>query len=184
MFGNIPLFKPTGGGGGGGAGGVSLRWYEPDSLGPVKALASSGLEYYAFNNTEEQSIYAMLKVPTSYVAGTQIFLKSGLFYSSVNTGNVKFLASTYIFDANIDATSLPTGYNSTNAQQAVNGTANRLSVLSDIDLTNATGQINSVAVQPGDLLFIVLVRDTSAETSGAAADVNLLIDSFEPSFSA
>lgn len=166
-------------GGGGGGGGTTLRWYQPDSLAPTKYVQTNGIEIYSFSNTDDQIIFCKFTVPEGYAASSQIFLKNGKVFSSINTGNFLFSATTYIFKANIDATSTPTGYASTNTQQAIDGTANEIVTISNIDLTNASGEINSVAVAPGDTLLIKLVRSASTETSGVAGIVNLDFDSFE-----
>lgn len=165
--------------GGGGGGGTTLRWYQPDSLAPNKSVLTNGVELFTFANTDDQVIYCKFTVPESYSAGSQVFLKKGKAFSSVNSGNFLFKATSYIFKANIDGTSTPTGYSSTNTQQAIDATANEIVVISDIDITDATGQINSVAIAAGDTILIKLVRSASTETSGVAGDVNLVFDSFE-----
>ena len=176
------LFTP-GSSGSGGAGGVSLRWYFGDSNAPFRTTNANGLEVFEFTQSpDELTCYATLKIPNSYTPGVQLFLKTGQFYSDLTSGNVLFRTDTRIFKANISGVSTPTAYTSTNAQQAVDITTNEIVTLSDVDLTDATGQINSVAVAAGDVLLITLYRDTSDETSGAAGSAFMIIDSFEPTF--
>lgn len=174
------LFKP-GGSGSGGGGGTSLRWYYGDTNAPIKSVLSNGLEVLAFDSTDEQEMFATLKVPSTYSAGVQIKLVNGNFYSASTSGNALFRCETRIFKANIDATSTPTAHTSTNTEQAVDGTTNEIVIISDIDLTNASGQINSVSVSAGDTLLIKLFRDVSAETSSVAT-ASLVLDGFEPKF--
>lgn len=163
---------------------TSLRWYQPDSNAAIKRfISASGVEVYDFSQSpDELEIWGQITVPTSYTAGDQITLKKGKFFSSVISGNVLFRATTYILKSAVNPTAAITGYDSTNTQQAVAGSANQIVELSSIDLTNASGQINSVAVAAQNTLLIRIIRDTSAETSGAAADASLIIDSFEPRF--
>lgn len=172
------LFQTVGSGSSGG-GGTTLRWYLPDSGGPFKGLTVSFLEYYAFSQEATQVIFAMFVIPASYVTGTQIFLKNGKAFSATNSGNFLFRATSQIFKANIDSRSSPTANTSTNTQQAVDATGYEIVNISDIQLTSASGQINSVAVAIGDTILVKLYRDTATETSGVADDMNLLIDSFE-----
>lgn len=164
---------------GSGGGGTTLRWYQPDSLAAVKQVLSNGIEVFTFSNTDDQIVFCKFTIPESYSAGSQIFLKNGKAFSSVNSGNFLFSTTSYIFKANIDGTSAPTGYASTNTQQAIDGTANEIVVVSNIDITDASGEINSVAVAAGDTILVKLIRSASTETSGVAGDVNLDFDSFE-----
>ena len=164
-------------GAGGGVG--ALRWYLPDSLGANKRVLSNGLEVYDFENIDDQAIFASFTVPASFVAGTQMFLKKGKAFSSVTSGNFLFKSTAYILKQDIDATATPTGYASTNAQQAIDATTNEARTITDIDLTNASGQINAVSVAAGDTILVKLVRSVSTETSGVAGTVSLFVDGFE-----
>lgn len=175
------LFFHTGSSGS--SGGTSLRWYQPDSNAAIKRVLAQGAEVYDFSESpDELEIWGQLTVPTGYTPGVQITLQKGKFYSSVTSGNVLFKTTTYILKSAVNPTGALTGYDSTNTQQAVAGSANQIVALSNIDLTNSTGQINSVAVAAGDTLLIKFFRKTSSETSGAAADATLIIDGFEPRF--
>lgn len=178
------LFTPRASGSGGG-GGAGLEWYLPDSNGPIESVLSNGLRVLDFaQSPDENEIFCQLVVPATYNAGTQIFLTDGKFFASQTTGNVLFRAETVILSQGIDMTSSPTAYSSTNTQQAVDATTNEGVELQDIDLTNASGEINSVQVQAGDTLLVKLFRDTSAETSGLAGNARLLRGSFQPQFTA
>lgn len=168
-----------------GGGGAGLEWYFGDSNGPIEAVLSNGLRVLDFGQSpEEQEMFCQLAVPDSYVQGTQIKLIDGKFFSPTTSGNVLFRTETVIFKANIAATSSPTVYTATNAQQAVDGTTNEIVEMSDIDLTSSTGTINSVAVAAGDTLLVKFYRDTSAETSGLADTARLLRSSLQPKFTA
>lgn len=166
-------------GSGGGGGGTTLRWYQPDSLPALKQVLSNGMEVFTFSNTDDQIIFCKFTVPESYAPGSQIFLKNGKAFSSVTSGNFLFAATSYIFKANISGASTPTGHASTNVQQAIDGTTNEIVTIDNIDITEADGEINSVAVAAGDTILVKLIRSASTETSGVAGDVNLDLDSFE-----
>lgn len=163
---------------GSGGGASSLRWYEPDAMGPLKSVQANGMEIYTFGSSDDLSILCKITVPESYIGGSQAFLRYGKVFSSINTGNFLFRAISYLFKAGIDATSVPTGYTSTNSQQAIAGTANQIVTMTSLDLTNAAGEINSVAIAAGDTILVKLQRLVTVETSGVAGDVNLIIDSF------
>lgn len=159
-------------------GGASLRWYTGESNAPLREVFGNGLELFEFEQTDDQAIYAKFTLPASY-GGARLYLKKGKMFSVTTSGNVLFQATSYIYKANVAGNSTPTGYTSTNAQQAINGTTNLISLVSDIDLTDASKQINGVTVAAGDTIGIKLVRKSSSETSGVADTVKLLIDSFE-----
>jgi hypothetical protein len=167
--------------GGGGAGG--LKWYFGNGLTPEIQIKSSGLETYAFAQTDDQEIFVKIKIPTGFVNGTQCFLRNGHFFTSVTSGNVLFRATSYIFRSNVNGNGTPGSYSSTNSEQAVNGTSNQITVLTALDITDGSGQINGVTVTAGDTLLVRLQRLASSETSGAAADVNLIPESLEADIS-
>ncbi len=172
-------------GGTGGGGGAGLEWYFGDSNAPGEVTLSNGLRILEFyQSPDENEMFCELVVPSSYVAGTQIFLTDGKFFAAETSGNVLLSASTVIFKANVDATSSPTAHASTNAQQGVDATTNEIVEMSDVDLTNASGQINAVAVAAGDTLLVKFFRDTSAETSALAGTAKLLRGSLQPKFTA
>lgn len=172
------MFQTLGGGSGGG-GAATVSWYSGDSNSPEIYVTSNGLMKYRFSDLDEQELFCQFTLPASYTAGTRIYLKKGKVNCGLNSGNFLFKTTSYIFKLNINGISTPTGYDSTNSQQAVNGTANGITIIDDVDLTNSTGQINSVTVQPGDTILVKLIRDVSSETSGVATVVDLLAGSFE-----
>lgn len=165
--------------GSGGGGGGGMKWYFGDSLAPEMTRKGPGLEVMAFAQTDVQEIFVKMKVPTGYTAGTQIFLTGGQMFSPTNSGNVLWRATSYIYKLNVNGNGTPGSHSSTNTQQAINGTANQITVISDIDLTDGTGQINGVAVAAGNVILVKLTRLTTSETSGVADDVNLIPESFE-----
>jgi len=69
-------------------------------------------------------------------------------------------------------------YTSTNAAVTLSATTNLITNIGNIDLTNASGQINAVAVQAGDKIRDKLYR----VAGGATQDARLLLDSLELTF--
>lgn len=167
--------------GGSGGGGTTLNWNDSGN-GPITDFAD-GFKLSRFDNVSNQELYAILTVPTSYRAGKQIKLKSGQFFNSSITGNVLFRTDTALIRSTSVLGTYPNIRTSTNTQVAVPGVANTIKDIGVIDLTDTTGNINGVAVAAGDKLRIRLYRDNTNETSGAANDSKLIVDSFEPTFS-
>jgi hypothetical protein len=166
---------------GSGGGGISLNWVDGD-VAPAYQLVY-GTSLGKFDNLSSQEVYAVLTVPQSYRAGKQIKLKSGQFYSDITSGNVLFKATTALVKSGHVLGTYSDTRNSTNAQVAVAGVANTITSIGDIDLTDSSGQINGQAVQAGHKLRIRLFRDNASETSAAAGEAKLIMDSFEPTFS-
>ncbi len=152
-------------GGSGGAGG-GIEWIE-DDLPPVSMVANN-MRLWKFEATLGQKLYTLFKVPSGYTAGQQINLKS-LFYSPGSSGNVYFKTTTTLIRTATDAITSTTNQR-TSSQGAVTlgaGTVNKAQGIT-CDLTDATGQINSVAVAAGDLLLIQFFRyDSDTATDEA-----------------
>lgn len=166
---------------GSGGGGISLSWIK-DTNGPVSEFID-GFKLEAFDNVSNQEIYAVLSIPSSYRIGKPIKLKGGKFFCASTSGGVFFRTQAALINS---STVLGTYSNlrlSTNSQVTVPAVANRLADIGDLDLTDATGKINSISVLPGDKIRIRLFRDNSSEVSGAANDAEIILDAFEPTFS-
>lgn len=158
-----------------------VEWKEK---GPAPLIDSvGGLEVMEFEHTGGQYIYATIQVPTDYVAGNIIALQYGKFASKA-VGDVKMKATTYLIQAGTtDITSLTNSHNSVNAAITV-ATENQATSIGDIDLTNTSGEINSVAVAGGDLLLVKLFRDVAHEQTKTNNGVQVFKYSFVPNFNA
>lgn len=166
---------------GSGGGGSSLVWRDGD-LAPIDE-SQDGIFLKSFSNLDAQEMYLTVNVPSDYLPGTQIKLRSGSFFSSVVSGNVLFRSLTSLLKPSVTVMGVyPDQYTSTNIQVAVNAIANTLTNIGDIDLTSSIGTINSVAVAAGDKLIVKLVRAVSVETSGVAGSAKLLINNLEIKF--
>lgn len=165
--------------GSGSGGASSLDWYIPDSGGASESVLSNGMKVFVFSDAETSSVFAQFTIPEGYTPGQQIFLKNGKVFSPTTSGNFLIRTVAYIFKVNIDGTSTPTGHTSTNSAQAIDGTTNEIVVVSSIDITNASGQINSVAVAAGDTILVKLSRLPTDAADTLADDLKLLAGSFE-----
>ncbi len=174
-------------GSGGGAG--AIEWYFGDANAPIESVLSNGLKVWSFGTLpDEQEVFCKIPVPESYVAGTQILFTGGIFCGDTNgnTDNVWFKTATYIFRSGQQFAAAPVAYDSTNSIGSANGYTSV--ALANLDLTNASGQINSVAVAPLDILLVKLYRDTSAEDAGSGVsypyNVYFLKESLQARFTA
>jgi len=141
------------------------------------------IETLNFTYEEACGCYCFLTVPNDYVAGSQILLKNGLFACAATAGKIKFKIVTYLIRPGTTVLGTYSNSNtSTNAEITVSGSANVSTLIGDIDLTTADGKINSVAVAGGDILMLLLTRDTSGESSSALDYARLVRDSFTPYF--
>jgi hypothetical protein len=173
------VWQPISGSGGGG-GGTTLRWTE-GSIAPINDQLS-GFEYRGFGSLDQQELFAILTVPESYVTGKPINIKSGIFFTSATTGNIKFKCETALITGSTVIGTYPNVHSSTNTELTANAIANTVTYIGDIDLTDSLGEINSIQVQAGDKLRIRLIRDYASESSPANEDARLITDSFEVTF--
>lgn len=174
----IPLFTPRGGGSGGGGGGSALIWSEPANA-PIKDFVNN-VDVYLFGAGLAQELYTLIRVPSSYSAGSPIKLLIE-WYSADTSGNVLMAAQSTLIRAETDAITSTTNQRTTtnSAVSLAAGTANEPQKVI-LDVTSTTGQVNSVAVSAGDLLIIRLYRDASDTATG---DVNFILNACEATFS-
>lgn len=166
-------FVPLGGGGGG----AGFTWKALASNAPIEAEENSE-QVYLFAQTLAQELYASVKVPNSYVAGAQIFIYvSGYSPSSSNTVHMK--AQSTLIRKDTDAFTSTTNQRTTTNAALTNNLANELQEWI-LDVTDSSGQINSVAVAAGDVIKVKLYRD-SADTD--TADLRLLPNATDVKFS-
>lgn len=160
---NGSSWVPLGGGGSGG----SIKWSEQASA-PQKTQIN-GAEAYIFEDTDSpQYLYTFIKVPQGYTAGRQIRLRS-LWSTALTSGNILFQTLATLIRVGTDPSDDTTNQRtSTNAATTVNVVANVVTALT-CDLTDASGQINSVAVSPGDLILVRMTRDCATDTGAGPA---------------
>lgn len=158
-------------------GGNGVEWYSPAGIGAA-AVEEFTDKVFLFSDGGTEKIVAFIKVPQDYTAGQQITMYIGL-YSPSAANTIKLKATTYLVRKNTDAAGSTTNsYASTNAA-LTNTLANMLRQTS-LDLTNASGTINSVAVAAGDALRVEIDRDSATDTD--TADVRFVPNLSEMKF--
>lgn len=158
-------------GGGGGGGG---EWRTGSAAAPVEATEYDQ-KVWKFQQGGGQSLYRLYKVPATYTPGVQIKLAINL-YSPDTSGNVLLESLATLVRPGTDAANSTTNQHaSTNSALTMDATANKLRE-AILDLTDATGNINGVAVQPGHEIRVELSRD-AADT--AASEARFVPDSTE-----
>lgn len=156
--------------GGGGSGG-STAWIYGD-ISPLSEFAN-GLDVYSFDNISGQELFLNVVVPDSYKAGDQIQLVNGKCFIDNATDNLLFRCeTTLIKDGDSFDTSTNT-HTSTNTELVLTS-ANQMLSIGNVDLTDASGLINGVAVAVGDILKIKFYRDFANELTSAPEDGKFL----------
>ncbi len=138
-----------------------VKWQE----GPLTATPAfeNQMQVYIFESGLGQKLYALLKVPASFTPGTPINLK-GFFYSPDNSGTVLFYTVATLLKKDVTAAnSVDNQHTSTNS--AVNLSSALVVNEIEMDLTDNAGEINSVQVEPGDIIKIELAKGGTS-TSG------------------
>lgn len=158
--------------GGGGGGGAGLVWTEPGGFSPLSA-EEHGQKVYLYDDVygKDQKLVVSVRVPTDYVAGTQINMTAIQYSPSSDSSDQLLKSRCYLVRPGTDAIGSTTNlHTSTNTVQT-SDTANTPKV-STLDLTDGSGEINSVAVAAGNILRIELFRDT--DTDDDTADVRFI----------
>jgi hypothetical protein len=170
-------WQAFGSGAGGGAGGAS--WQPVGGQAPVESYElDEKVLLFAPGQSQEASLW--LKIPQGYVPGAQIRLRLG-HYSPSASFVWKFQAVASLVRKGADAiSSTANQHTSTNGDQSNVGA----NVYQDVlyDLTSLTGQVNSVSVQPGDILKVQLQRVAPTGTDDSN-DVRMIPSTTEVLFS-
>ena len=170
---NSAVVVPLGSGGGGGG----LSWYEPDGSAPV-LVEENGQEVYLFEKDGDSQINLDLKVPQSFVAGRQIFLFISQYSPDAGILTQLMGSTTTLVRKNNDSVGDVTNQEvSTNTEIANTNKVDKLLEVA-LDLTDEFGAINSVVVQPGDLLKVNLTRTGGTDTNA----IRLIGPATEPKF--
>lgn len=159
----VIVLQNGGGAAGGGGGGGSLNWDEPPGVAPVRD-SENGQVVYLFESGETNNLVAFVKVPQSHAPGSQKNMRIAMYSPSVANSILLKTTSSLIRKDTDGVDSTTNQHVSTNAAFTNSGTAN--AYREDVcDLTDGSGQINGVTVQPGDMIRVELYRgsDTDAE---------------------
>lgn len=153
---------------GDGGGGSSLMWIE-DADAPLSAVESNN-RVYLFQAGLTQSLYALIRVPSSYTAGKPISLRLG-FYTPDTSGTVLIQTVSTLIRSGVDAvTTTANQRTSTNAAATVPAQSQVPSAIT-LDLTDTAGKINSISVAPNDYIKVSLKRGTDTAVSDARVPV-------------
>jgi hypothetical protein len=162
----------SGGGGGGGA----LRWIEGGNA-PTLTFENE-IEVYEFEPALSQALYLAIRVPASYTAGNQVRLRI-LWTCAATSGDALIRSVSTLIRSETDEIT------STTNQRTSTNTAITLTASNDLepqkvilDLTDSSGQINSVAVAAGDLIKVKVEESSST----VASNIKLIFDASEVSF--
>lgn len=151
------LAPVTAGGGGGG----SLIWIENENA-PTTTIINNVL-HYVFAAGLSQSLYALITLPSAYVAGVQVFLK--VKFNSADTSGTALMqtVSTLIRDSDV-VTSTTNQRTSTNSAVTLSGSTQNKNSTVSFDITSSIGEINSVALAAGHQVMVRLTRGTDTAT--------------------
>lgn len=160
------LWKDVGGSGGG----AGFAWKEISGTAPVVSEENSE-NVYLFGAGLAQELYASIKVPQGYSAGSQISLYvSGYSPSASNT--ILLQSQSTLIRQNTDAFSSTTNQRTSTNAALTNASASRLREFI-LDITDSSGQINGVAVAAGDVVKVKVYRGTDSDT----ADIRMIPNS-------
>jgi hypothetical protein len=147
--------------GGGGGGGALLPYAFDDSPAPISQVFQ-GLDVLSFSKAAGQFIVYNYKVPQGYVPGLQIDMSFMFLSEDDTTDEIEWKARATLYKIG-DAISSPSGQHvSTTAAIELDTALELLDIT--LDLTDGSGEINSVAVAPGDLIRIEVFRDAGDES--------------------
>lgn len=147
--------------GAGGGIGAFLDFYAAPGGGPLEEEDGNGLKFFEFQDGEAEILWGFLKVPETYLAGDQLFLAVNVESLEAGGNELKLQAQTYLVRSGTDSIASVANSN-TNEQAYSPGSVVSQELV--LELTNASGQINSVAVSPGDILKIALSKPADAST--------------------
>jgi len=162
------------GGGGTGGGGGGANW-----VGDALETFEFGEKVLKYTQGDSQNETLFIKVPQGYIPAQQIKMFLA-FFSPSTTNNFKMQTTTSLVRKNTDAVSSTTNQNVNDTGDFTNTVANQFRE-GTLELTDSIGEINSVAVSPGDLLRVDLERIAPAPTEDSA-DIRFIPSSTEVNF--
>jgi len=146
------------GSGSGGGGGGSLELFAGDDPAPTEVV-KYGIKCLEFETGADQHIMFSYQVPAGYIAGNQIKVFAKFFCEADDSDDV-LLESETSLRSDGDILSVPSANVHASTGAAIEqDVVNEMEIL-ELDLTDASGEINSVAVVPGDLLVVAITRGT------------------------
>lgn len=146
---------------GGGGGGAGFKWNEISGTAPVAQEEYGEISYLFGSGMGE--LYASIKVPQSYNAGAQIKIYVSAY--SPSSSNTQLLqAQSTLIRTGTDAFDSTTNQRTTTNAALTNTVAKQVRE-HILDITDSSGQINSVAVAAGHVIKVRLYRGTDSDTA-------------------
>ena len=158
---------PSGGGGGGG----SAAWFSPSGTGALP-LEANGQVVYLFPDATDSDLVFWFQVPDGYVGGNQITMGYGT-NTIATSGGYVMRATSYLVRSGTDAIS-ETSNSHVDDDLTTIGSPNFRFETGSLDLTEADGEINGVAVSSGDMIKIVLTRNYADAGDTTSSDVRFV----------
>jgi hypothetical protein len=146
---------------GGGGGGAGLTWSDGTGAPPIQSQ-EFGETVYLYESGLTQTLQVYLKVPNGYAGGKQINMRLS-HYSPATANTVLLQTTATLIQANTDAITDTTDQRTSTNAAVTNTVANQYREIV-CDLTDTSGQINSVSVAAGDIIKVELVRGTDTDT--------------------
>lgn len=179
--GGVAFFKdsssvvtPLGSGGGGGGGGAN--WNGVPGTTPLTD-SENGEKVWLFQSGGGQKLTLFVRVPSSYIIGRQITAFIGE-YSPSTSGTILLASIASLVRQGVDAAG-STANQRTSTNTALTNTVANMYRQTLLDLTDASGKINSFSVSPGDLIRVDLSRGSDTDT----ADIRFIPSATEVKFS-
>lgn len=142
---------------------ASIDWWNDFPNSP-ELISENNLKVFKFQQgVTTQQLYGLIKVPQGYGAGTQVKMFLGM-YSPGTTGTALLTTNTYLIRKDTDAISSTANSQAGGNSALTNSVANQYRQVT-VNLTDASGLINSVSVNPGDLLVVVLTRGSDSDSN-------------------
>lgn len=163
---------------GGGGGGAGLTWVGLGGTAPIEDTEEYGGIPWQFAPTLAQELYSQIVVPQSYSAGSPISLYVPAYSPSSSGTQLMKAVATLIRPGTTAVDSTTNQRTTTNA--ALTNTVAKQDRTHVLDVTDTSGQINSVAVAAGDRIKVKLYRD-AADTD--TANVRVPKNGFDVKFS-
>jgi hypothetical protein len=164
---SLAAWVPLGSGGGGG--GSAINWIQFPGGAPIASIDAQGDEVYLYEVglADAQKLRTTVKVPNSYITGTQAFLKF-LAYSPSAANNWQFTSAVYLVEKTSGLVTSPVDTHVITSGDFTNAASNRLREVT-FELTNASGEVGATAIEAGDLLQIELYRGVPGGTDDTNA---------------
>jgi hypothetical protein len=156
------------GSGGGTGGGITVDLEGNDGDPAPELVLENSFRVFKIVDGSGQKLRGDFDVPEGYEVGSQIFLRLKLFTTDTS-GNVDMQTDSYLYTPTSELDTLPFSHSSTNAAQNVPGTARRFFTV-DLDLTDASGEIDGQPVAVGDAIRFDLFKNAGTST----ADIRLM----------